>query len=436
LALGPRSLTLGGMTTASASPPAPARAASYPPLVEPAEALSTEEVRRYARHLLVPDVGALGQRRLKNARVLVIGAGGLGSPALLYLAAAGVGTLGIVDPDVVEESNLQRQVVHGVSDLGRLKVDSAAERIAEVNPLVRVVTHPVRLDSGNALEILAGYDVVVDGTDNFPTRYLVNDACGLLGLPCVWGSIYRFDGQASVWWAGHGPCYRCVFPEPPPPGLVPSCAEGGVLGVLCAAIGSIQATEVIKLVTGIGSLLLGRLVVHDALRATWREVGVRADPGCALCGAEPTVTGLIDYEGFCGLPSEAPSELSSGVSAGEGSDEEAGPPDAVTARELADLLAARERGEADFVLVDVREPGEREIVSIPGAIALPRAAFHNGDAWQQLPFDKRVILHCRSGARSAECLALLRAAGHPAASHVDGGVLAWVQQVDPSLPTY
>jgi adenylyltransferase/sulfurtransferase len=419
------------MTTSPASPPAAAPAASYPPLVEPADALTTEEVRRYARHLLVPDVGSIGQRRLKNARVLVVGAGGLGSPALLYLAAAGIGTLGVVDADVVEESNLQRQVIHGSADVGRSKVESAAERIAEVNPLVRVATHPVRLDSGNALEILAGYDVVVDGTDNFPTRYLLNDACALLGLPCVWGSIYRFDGQASVWWAGHGPCYRCVFPEPPPPGLVPSCAEGGVLGVLCAAIGSIQATEVVKLVAGIGAPLVGRLVVHDALRATWREIGVRADPGCALCGAEPTVTELIDYDGFCGLRSDAGDVVAVG-----GRRDEAAVDDAVTARELADLLAARERGEADFVLVDVREPGEREIVSIPGAIALPRAAFHNGDAWQQLPFDKRVILHCRSGARSAECLGLLRAAGHPAASHVDGGVLAWVQQVDPSLPTY
>jgi sulfur-carrier protein adenylyltransferase/sulfurtransferase len=402
------------------------------PLVEPGAELSTEEVRRYARHLLIPDVGSLGQRRLKNARVLVVGAGGLGSPALLYLAAAGIGTLGIVDPDIVEESNLQRQVVHGVSDLGRLKVDSARERIAEVNPLVQVRTHPVRLDSGNALELLSGYDLVVDGTDNFPTRYLVNDACALLGIPCVWGSIYRFDGQASVWFAGHGPCYRCVFPEPPPPGLVPSCAEGGVLGVLCAAIGSIQATEVVKLITGIGAPLIGRLVVHDALRSTWREVQVKADPACALCGAEPTVTELIDYDGFCGLPSAA-----SESDARDTSDRESvGDPDVVTARELSELLSARAGGADDFVLVDVREPGEREIVSIPGAVAVPRADFHNGAAWGQLPFDKRVILHCRSGARSAECLALLRAAGHPDVAHVDGGVLAWVEQVDPSLPTY
>ncbi|MDP9219142.1 MAG: molybdopterin-synthase adenylyltransferase MoeB [Actinomycetota bacterium] len=407
-------------------------APSLEPLVEPAAGLTPQEVSRYARHLLVPDVGAVGQRRLKNARVLVVGAGGLGSPVLLYLAAAGVGTLGIVDPDVVEASNLQRQVVHGSADLGRLKVESARERVAAVNPLVRVEAHPVRLDSTNAMELLSGYDVVVDGTDNFPTRYLVNDACALLGIPCVWGSIYRFDGQASVWFAGHGPCYRCVFPEPPPPGLVPSCAEGGVLGVLCAAIGSIQATEVVKLVTGIGSPLVGRLVVHDALRATWRELSVKADPNCALCGGSPSVTGLVDYGIFCGMPSAATESVGHDVSAGVGERSA----DSVTARELADLLSAREAGTGDFVLVDVREPGEREVVSIPGAVAISRASFHNGDAWQQLPFDKRVILHCRSGLRSAECLALLRAAGHPDAAHVDGGVLAWVQDVDPSLPSY
>ncbi len=285
--------------TAQPRPLAPASA----PLVAPGEELTVEELRRYARHLLIPDIGAVGQRRLKNAQVLVVGAGGLGSPALLYLAAAGVGMLGVVDPDLVEESNLQRQVVHGAADVGRLKVDSARERVAEVNPLVRVQTHAVRLDSSNALDILRGYDLVVDGSDNFPTRYLVNDACALLGIPCVWGSVFRFDGQASVWFAGHGPCYRCVFPEPPPPGLVPSCAEGGVFGVLCAAIGSIQGAEVVKLVTGVGTSLVGRLVVHDALRSSWREVAVRADPDCAVCGSAPTVTELIDYEGFCGLPS-------------------------------------------------------------------------------------------------------------------------------------
>jgi sulfur-carrier protein adenylyltransferase/sulfurtransferase len=400
---------------------------SLGPLVAPAADLTTEEVRRYARHLLVPDVGAVGQRRLKNARVLVVGAGGLGSPVLLYLAAAGVGTIGICDPDVVEESNLQRQVVHRARDVGRPKVESAREQVADVNPLVRVQTHAVQLTSANALEILSGYDVVVDGTDNFPTRYLLNDAAAMLGIPCVWGSIYRFDGQASVWFAGHGPCYRCVFPEPPPPGLVPTCAEGGVLGVLCAAVGSVQATEVVKLVTGIGDPLTGRLLVHDALRATWREIGVQRDPGCALCGTEPTVTELVDYDVFCGIRSAADDLDLVGVA----DDEES-----VTARELAELLAARAEGRDDFVLVDVREPAERDIVAIPGAITVPRSQFYTGDAWKQLPFDKRVILHCRSGARSAECLRLLRAAGHPDAGHVDGGVLAWVQDVDPSLPTY
>ncbi|HEX3003133.1 MAG TPA: molybdopterin-synthase adenylyltransferase MoeB [Angustibacter sp.] len=396
---------------------------SLPPLVAPGPPLDREQVARYARHLLIPDVGELGQRRLVGARVAVVGAGGLGSPALLYLAAAGVGTIGVIDPDVVEASNLQRQVVHGASDVGRRKVDSAADAIAEVNPLVQVVRHPVRLDSGNALEVLAGYDLVVDGSDNFATRYLVNDACVLLGVPCVWGSIYRFDGQVSVFWGGHGPCYRCLFPDPPPPGSVPSCAEGGVLGLLCAAIGAAQGTEVVKLVVGMGEPLLGRLLVHDALRASWRELSVRADPQCPVCGEEPTITretGLIDYDQFCGLPPEP----------------ERGDGTLVTPPELAELLAARERGESDVVLVDVREPGERAIVSIPGAVAVPRAAFDTGEAFAQIPFDRPVVLHCRSGVRSAAALDLLRAAGHPDARHLDGGVLAWVEQVDPTLPTY
>ncbi|MGN6610489.1 MAG: molybdopterin-synthase adenylyltransferase MoeB [Angustibacter sp.] len=396
---------------------------SLPPLVEPGPPLDREQVARYARHLLIPDVGELGQRRLTGARVAVVGAGGLGSPALLYLAAAGVGTIGVIDPDVVEASNLQRQVVHGASDVGRRKVDSAADAIAEVNPLVQVVRHPVRLDSSNALEVLAGYDLVVDGTDNFATRYLVNDACVLLGVPCVWGSIYRFDGQVSVFWGGHGPCYRCLFPDPPPPGSVPSCAEGGVLGLLCAAIGAAQGTEVVKLIVGMGEPLLGRLLVHDALRASWRELRVRPDPQCPVCGDHPTITretGLIDYEQFCGLPPE-PEQRDGAL---------------VAPTELAALLAARERGEADLVLVDVREPGERAIVSIPGAVAVPRAAFDTGEAFEQIPFDRPVVLHCRSGVRSAAALDLLRAAGHPDARHLDGGVLAWVEQVDPSLPTY
>ena len=299
---------------------------AWPPLVEPAPALSREEVARYARHLLIPEVGLLGQRRLKAARVLVVGAGGLGSPALLYLAAAGVGTIGVVDDDVVETSNLQRQVVHGVGDVGRAKTASAADTLAEVNPLVTVVRHDLRLDSGNALELIGGYDLVLDGTDNFATRYLVNDACVLLGKPHVWGSIYRFDGQVSVWWAEHGPCYRCVFPEPPPPGMVPSCAEGGVLGVLCAAIGSVQATETIKLLTGVGEPLVGRLMVHDALRQSWDTLTVRKDPDCAVCGTSPTVTELVDYEVFCGVaegaaavPTVTATELAAAL-AGDGGD--------------------------------------------------------------------------------------------------------------------
>ena len=276
---------------------------SLPPLVEPAAELTVDEVRRYSRHLIIPDVGMTGQKRLKNAKVLVVGAGGLGSPALLYLAAAGVGTLGIIDFDVVDESNLQRQVIHGQSDVGRPKAESARDSINEINPFVNVVVHEVRLDSDNAMEIFADYDLIVDGTDNFATRYLVNDACVLLGKPYVWGSIYRFDGQASVFWAEYGPCYRCLYPEPPPPGMVPSCAEGGVLGVLCASIGSIQVNEAIKLITGIGEPLAGRLMIYDALEMTYRTVRVRKDPECAVCGKNPTITELIDYEEFCGAVS-------------------------------------------------------------------------------------------------------------------------------------
>ena len=277
---------------------------ALPPLVEPADSLTVDEVRRYSRHLIIPDVAMAGQKRLKNAKVLVVGAGGLGSPALMYLAAAGVGTLGIVDFDVVDESNLQRQIIHGQSDIGRPKAESARDTIKEINPLIDVVLHEVRLDSSNAMEIFAGYDLIVDGTDNFATRYLVNDACVLLNKPYVWGSIYRFDGQASVFWAEHGPCYRCLYPEPPPPGMVPSCAEGGVLGVLCATIGSIQATEAIKLLTGIGEPLVGSLMVYDALEMEYRKIKVRKDPECPICGKNPTITELIDYEAFCGTVSD------------------------------------------------------------------------------------------------------------------------------------
>ncbi len=358
---------------------------SLPPLVDPAAELSVDEVRRYSRHLIIPDVGMTGQKRLKNARVLCVGAGGLGSPALLYLAAAGVGTLGVVDFDVVDESNLQRQIIHGQSDIGRPKAESARDSITEINPYVKVILHETQLDSDNALEIFAQYDLIVDGTDNFATRYLVNDACVLLGKPYVWGSIYRFDGQASVFWAEYGPCYRCLYPEPPPPGMVPSCAEGGVLGVLCGSVGSIQVTEAIKLITGIGDPLAGRLMIYDALEMSYRTVRVRKDPECAI-----------------------------------------------SATELKKML---DRGD-DIFLVDVREPNEYEIVSIPGAVLIPKDQFLSGAALERLPHDKRVVLHCKSGARSAECLAIVKNAGFSDAAHVGGGVLAWISQVDPSLPAY
>jgi molybdopterin/thiamine biosynthesis adenylyltransferase/rhodanese-related sulfurtransferase len=391
---------------------------SLPPLVEPAAELSVDEVRRYSRHLIIPDVGMTGQKRLKNARVLCVGAGGLGSPALLYLAAAGVGTLGVIDFDVVDESNLQRQIIHGQSDVGRSKAESARDSIKELNPLVNVIVHQERLDSDNAMQVFEPYDLIVDGTDNFATRYLVNDACVLLGKPYVWGSIYRFDGQASVFWAEHGPCYRCLYPEPPPPGMVPSCAEGGVLGVLCASIGSIQVTEAIKVITGIGDPLVGRLMIYDALDMTYRSVKVRKDPECPVCGKNPTVTELIDYEEFCGAVSEEAQEAAAGST--------------ISARQLKEMLD----GDDNVFLVDVREPNEYEIVSIPGSVLIPKGEFLSGAALERLPQDRRIVLHCKSGARSAECLAVVKDAGFSDAVHVGGGVLAWISQVDPSLPAY
>jgi adenylyltransferase/sulfurtransferase len=391
---------------------------SLPPLVSPADELTVDEVRRYSRHLIIPDVGMTGQKRLKNARVLCVGAGGLGSPALLYLAAAGVGTLGVIDFDVVDESNLQRQIIHGQSDIGRPKAESARDSIKEINPLVNVVLHEERLDSDNAMRIFQPYDLIVDGTDNFATRYLVNDACVLLGKPYVWGSIYRFDGQASVFWAEYGPCYRCLYPEPPPPGMVPSCAEGGVLGVLCASIGSIQVNEAIKVITGIGEPLVGRLMIYDALEMSYRTLQVNKDPECPVCGKQPSITELIDYEEFCGSVSEDAMKAAAGST--------------ITATELKEML---DHGE-DIFLVDVREPNEYEIVSIPGATLIPKGEFLSGAALERLPQDKRVVLHCKSGARSAECLAVVHNAGFSDAVHVGGGVLAWVSQVDPSLPTY
>ncbi len=358
--------------------------------------------------------------------MLVIGAGGLGSPALMYLAAAGVGTLGIVDFDVVDESNLQRQIIHGQSDVGRPKAESAKESIAEVNPYVNVVVHNERLDNDNVLDIFGQYDLIVDGTDNFATRYLVNDAAVLLGKPYVWGSIYRFDGQASVFWpsapGGTGPCYRCLYPEPPPPGMVPSCAEGGVLGVLCASVGSVQVTEAIKLITGTGEPLLGRLMVYDALEMSYRSVRVRKDPECAICGKNATITELIDYEAFCGAISEEAAD--------------AAVDSTITVTVLDEWLREREAGERDFLLVDVREPNEYEINRIPGAVLIPKGEFLTGEALEKLPSDKQVVLHCKSGGRSAEALAVVKGAGYSDAVHVGGGVSAWVRQIDPSQPSY
>ncbi|MDQ3155414.1 MAG: adenylyltransferase/sulfurtransferase MoeZ [Actinomycetota bacterium] len=387
------------------------------PLVEPAAELTIDEVRRYSRHLIIPDVGMTGQKRMKNAKVLVIGAGGLGSPALLYLAAAGVGTLGIIDFDTVDESNLQRQVIHGQSDIGKSKAVSAAESVAEINPLVNVILHEERLENDNVLGIFAGYDLIVDGTDNFATRYLVNDAAVILGKPYVWGSIYRFEGQVSVFWAQEGPQYRDLYPEPPPPGMVPSCAEGGVLGVLCASIGSIMVTEAIKLITGIGDPLIGRLMVYDALEMRYTTLKIGRDPN-----GEPITELMADYEAFCGAISEEAAEAAADST--------------ISVTTLDGWLKERADGGRDFVLVDVREPNEYEINKIPGSILIPKGEFLNGNAIEKLPQDKQIVLHCKSGARSAEALAVLKGAGFADAVHVGGGVVAWVNQIDPSQPAY
>ncbi len=382
--------------------------------VDPTNDLSRDELQRYSRQIMLHQLGSEGQRRLRSARVLVVGAGGLGSPALLYLAAAGVGTIGIVDDDVVDASNLHRQVIHGTSDVGRPKVASAAETVRDLNPGVEVVEHAGRLTSANALDVLAGYDLVLDGTDNFPTRYLVSDAAEMLGLPCVWGAIFQFAGQVAVFHAGHGPTYRDVFPEPPAPGTVPSCAEGGVIGVLPGLIGTAMANEAVKLITGMGRSLLGRLIVLDALDFTWRELTIKPDPRRA------PATELIDYEEFCGVTRVTPPS--------------ADDPAAVDVAELASLLRARERGEADFDLIDVREPGEHEIVSIDGARLVPLGRFIAGDV--QLDPSRDVVLHCKSDVRSRQARELLVAAGHPSVRYVAGGVLAWVREIEPHKPLY
>ncbi|WP_435531075.1 adenylyltransferase/sulfurtransferase MoeZ [Rhodococcus spelaei] len=394
----------------------PSSSTSLPPLVEPAAELSRAEVARYSRHLIIPDVGMVGQKRLKNARVLVIGAGGLGSPALLYLAAAGVGTLGIVEFDDVEVSNLQRQVIHGRSDVGRPKAHSARDSIIEINDNVDVRLHEFRLERGNAVDLFAQYDLILDGTDNFATRYLVNDAAVLAGKPYVWGSIYRFEGQASVFWEaapdGRGLNYRDLYPEAPPPGMVPSCAEGGVLGVLCASVGSIMATEAIKLITGIGESLLGRLMIYDALQMSYRTIRLRRDP------AREPVTELIDYDAFCGVVSD------DAVAAAAGS--------TITAPELAAMLDAGK----EIELIDVREPVEWDIVHLPGAVLIPKDRILSGEALSELPQDKPIVLHCKTGIRSAEVLAALKQAGFADATHLQGGIAAWAQQVDTTLPVY
>jgi adenylyltransferase/sulfurtransferase len=389
---------------------------ALPPLVEPAEELTLEEVRRYSRHLIIPDVGMDGQKRLKNARVLVIGAGGLGSPALLYLAAAGVGTLGIVEFDTVDESNLQRQIIHGQSDIGKSKALSAKESISEVNPLVNVVVHDTRLDNDNVMEIFAQYDLILDGTDNFATRYLVNDAAVLSHKPYVWGSIFRFEGQVSVFWADQGPQYRDLYPVPPPPGMVPSCAEGGVLGVLCASIGSVMVTEAIKLITGIGDPLIGRLMVYDALEMSYKTLKLRKDPE-----GEP-ITKLIDYDSFCGAITDEAADAAAGHT--------------ISVQQLEEWLNDREQGKKEFVLIDVREQVERDINAIPGSILMPKGDFQTGEALSKLPQDKQVVLYCKAGTRSAECLAIVHGAGLADAVHVGGGVSSWVNQIDPSQPAY
>jgi molybdopterin/thiamine biosynthesis adenylyltransferase/rhodanese-related sulfurtransferase len=387
-----------------------------PPLVEPAAELTRDEVARYSRHLIIPDLGVDGQKRLKNARVLVIGAGGLGSPTLLYLAAAGVGTIGIVEFDVVDESNLQRQIIHGQSDIGRSKAQSARDSVKEVNPLVDVILHEVRLEPENAVEIFEQYDLILDGTDNFATRYLVNDAAVLAGKPYVWGSIYRFEGQVSVFWEdapdGLGLNYRDLYPEPPPPGMVPSCAEGGVLGILCASIASVMGTEAIKLITGIGDPLLGRLMVYDALDMTYRTIKIRKDP------TTPKITELIDYEAFCGVVSDEASEAAKDST--------------ITPRELRDLLDSGK----PLALIDVREPVEWDINHISGAELIPKSAFETGEALAKLAVDRTPVFYCKTGVRSAEVLAIVKNAGFADAKHVQGGIVAWGKQLEPDMVMY
>lgn len=389
---------------------------SFESLVEGRELpqLGAQEIRRYSRHLILPEVGTEGQKRLKAAKVLMIGTGGLGSPLGLYLAAAGVGTLGIVDFDVVDESNLQRQVLFGISDVGKPKIEAAAARLRDINPHIQIVPYETRLESSNALDLFRDYDLVVDGTDNFPTRYLVNDACVLLGKPNVYGSIFRFEGQVSVFWGAKGPCYRCLFPEPPPPGLVPSCAEGGVLGVLPGIIGALQANEVIKLIVGAGDPLIGRLVLFDALKLRFRELKLRKDPNCPICSEHPTQTGLIDYEQFCGIEPEAPQEDDFEI-------------------EVTDLARWRNEGR-DIVLLDVRTPQEYQIARIEGAILIPLQELP--DRLNELDTASMIVAQCHGGVRSAQAVHFLRQHGFAKTRNLAGGIDAWSREVDPGVPRY
>lgn len=387
--------------------------------------LSHAEIKRYSRHLIIPEVGMKGQKKLKAASVLLIGAGGLGSPLAMYLAAAGIGRIGLVDYDVVDTSNLQRQIIHGTKDVGRAKLDSAADRLRDINPYVRLDLYNEPLTSANALQLFAPYDVIVDGTDNFPTRYLTNDACVLLGKPNVYGSIFRFDGQASVFYAKEGPCYRCLFPEPPPPGLVPSCAEGGVLGILPGTIGAIQATEAVKLILGIGEPLIGRLMLYDALSLSFTEVRVRKNPDCPICGENPTLTRLIDYEQFCGMPAHDHSLYASQEGHLDGVAQ-------LTPLELKQRLNAGNNP----VILDVREPHEWEIVNLRhlGAFLIPKGQVL--ERMGELDTAAEMVVYCRSGARSADVIHLLQQHGFQKLWNLDGGVLRWARDVEPQMPMY
>ena len=380
--------------------------------------LTTDDLSRYSRHLILPEVGMEGQRKLKAARVLCVGTGGLGSPLALYLTAAGIGTLGLVDFDVVDSSNLQRQIIHSTKDIGRKKLDSAEEKLKALNPSINIVKHDTMLSSANALDIIKDYDIVADGTDNFPTRYLVNDACVLLGKPNAYGSIFRFEGQASVFATETGPCYRCLYPEPPPPGLVPSCAEGGVLGILPGLVGVIQATEVIKLILGKGEPLIGRLLLVDALNMRFRELKLRKNPECPVCGENPTVTQLIDYQHFCGIVPETPQEknVKNGIPQ-------------ITVKEL---KVRRDSGD-DFFLLDVREPYEYQIAQLGGTL-IPQNDVPNRLA--EIPRDREIIVQCRSGARSQRIAELLQQAGYTSVANLAGGILAWSDEIDPSVQKY